>query len=78
MKNIYSLLNKLFLGGYWRTINNKIYGMPKVAPYFITGFALAGLFQADSLKDIPALFYTGLALLAFAFFGFYWTIYGKR
>jgi mannose/fructose/N-acetylgalactosamine-specific phosphotransferase system component IIC len=75
MKN---LLNKLFLGGYWRTYNNKIYGMPKVAPYFIIGFFLAGLFQADSLIDIPVLFYTGLVIIAVAVFGFFWTIYGKK
>jgi hypothetical protein len=73
-----SLLNKLFIGGYWKEVNGRIYGMPKVAPFFIIGFFLAGLFQADSLVDIPYLFYTGLIILSIAFFGFFWTIYGNK
>jgi hypothetical protein len=75
MKN---LLNKLFLGGYWFTANGKLYGMPKVAPFFILGFFLAGLFQKDSFRDVPLLFYTGILFLVISFFGFYWTIYGKK
>jgi hypothetical protein len=75
MKN---LLNKLFLGGYWKEVNGRIYGMPKVAPFFIAGFFLAGLFNEGSLKDVPVLFYSGLIIIAIAIFGFYWTIYGKK
>jgi hypothetical protein len=74
-----NFFEKLFVGGYSIRLGKKYYTFPKTATLMFPAMALAGLFQEDSLADIPFLFYTGLFLLALGFLSFFWfELFPKR
>lgn len=73
-----NLIEKTLVGAYSIVYNNKYHTFPKIAPIMMIALPLMGYFQKSSV-DVPALFYTGLALFLIGLLGFfYFDIFPKR